>query len=221
MIYGKTRFTIYHNNSPEIIYLLFNYETKGFSMFPSVMYIHGLSSSGASSTASNLRKLLPQYDVLSPDLPIQPQEALTMLKDLCELYKPEIIIGTSMGGMFAQQLRGYKKILVNPAFHVSEFMRTQLGVHDFLNSRKNGETQYEITSKLCDNYQAIEVNQFADITDFDIKNTYALFGTQDTLVHGYDEYIGYYRNAMMFEGEHRLNFEVLKKIVVPLAKIIL
>lgn len=91
-----------------------------------------------------------------------------------------------MGGMFAQQLRGYKKILVNPAFHVSEFMRTQLRVHDFLNPRKNGETKYEITSDLCDSYQLIEANQFADITDFDIKNTYALFGTQDTLVHGYD-----------------------------------
>lgn len=81
---------------------------------------------------------------MSPDLPIQPQEALTMLIELCELYNPELIIGTSMGGMFAQQLRGYKKILINPAFHVSEFMRTQLGVHDFLNQRKNGETKYEI-----------------------------------------------------------------------------
>lgn len=125
MAFSKIKFITYHDNNPEITYLLFNHNTIGFSMFPSVMYIHGLSSSGASSTASNLRKLLPQYDVLSPDLPIQPQEALTMLKDLCELYKPEIIIGTSMGGMFAQQLRGYKKILVNPAFHASEFMHTQ------------------------------------------------------------------------------------------------
>lgn len=221
VIHGKTKFITYHDNSPEIIYLFFNNETIGFSMFPSIMYIHGLSSSGASSTAVNLRKLLPKYDVLSPDLPIQPQEALTMLKELCELYKPELIIGTSMGGMFAQQLRGYKKILVNPAFHVSEFMRTQLGVHDFLNQRKNGETKYEITSELCDSYQLIEANQFANITEFDIKNTYALFGAQDTLVHGYDEYIDYYKNAMWFEGEHRLNLEVIKNIVVPLAQIIL
>lgn len=68
-------------------------------------------------------------------------------------------------------------------------MRTQLEVHDFLNPRKNGETQYEITSELCDNHPAIEVNQFAGITAYNIKNTYALFGSQDTLVPGYDEYI--------------------------------
>ena len=51
-----------------------------------------------------------------------------------------------MGGMFAGQLRGYRQILVNPAFHVSEFMRTQIGVHEFLNPRQDGKTQYEITS---------------------------------------------------------------------------
>ena len=53
VIYGKTKFITYHDNSPEIIHLLFNNETTEFSMFPSVMYIHGLSSSGASSTADN------------------------------------------------------------------------------------------------------------------------------------------------------------------------
>ena len=74
--------------------------------------------------------------MLSPDLPVAPQEALDMLRHLCELEQPQLIIGTSMGGMFAQQLRGYKKILVNPAFHVSEFMRTQIGVHEFLNPRR-------------------------------------------------------------------------------------
>lgn len=75
-------------------------------MFPSVIYIHRLSSSRVSSTVGYLRKLLPQYEVLSPDLPTQPQEAFTMLTELCKLYKPEFIIGTSIGGIFVQQLRG-------------------------------------------------------------------------------------------------------------------
>lgn len=187
----------------------------------SILYVHGLSSSGASSTPGFLRQLLPDYDVLSPDLPIDPQEACSVLKELCELHHPALIIGTSMGGMFAQQLRGYKKILVNPAFHVSEFMRTQLGVRPFLNPRKNGETQYEITPELCDRYQTVETDQFADISVYDIENTYALFGKQDTLVQGYDEYALYYRNALWFDGEHRLNLENIKNTVIPLANMIL
>ena len=96
-----------------------------------ILYIHGLSSSGSSSTAKNLRMFCPNYEILSPDLPILPDEALDMLRSLCKKEHPNIIIGTSMGGMFAGQLRGYRKILVNPAFHVSEFMRTQIGVHEF------------------------------------------------------------------------------------------
>lgn len=183
-----------------------------------ILYIHGLSSSGSSSTARNLQALLPDYSVLSPDLPVAPQEALDMLRHLCELEQPQLIIGTSMGGMFAQQLRGYKKILVNPAFHVSEFMCTQIGVHEFLNPRRNGETHYEITSDLCDAYQKVEIGQFSDITEFDKENTYALFGTKDTLVHGYDEFMSHYKKASWFEGEHRLNLEVMRSSVIPLVE---
>lgn len=177
-----------------------------------------LSSSGSSSTAKNLRMFCPNYEILSPDLPILPDEALDMLRSLCKKEHPNIIIGTSMGGMFAGQLRGYRKILVNPAFHVSEFMRTQIGVHEFLNPRQDGKTQYEITSELCDAYQAIEKCQFEDLSPFDQNKTYALFGKNDTLVHGHDEFIAHYKkdNARWFEGEHRLNFEITKDIVVPL-----
>lgn len=183
-----------------------------------ILYIHGLSSSGSSSTVRNLQALLPDYSVLSPDLPVAPQEALDMLRHLCELEQPQLIIGTSMGGMFAQQLRGYKKILVNPAFHVSKFMRTQIGVHEFLNPRRNGETHYEITSDLCDAYQKVEIGQFSDITEFDKENTYALFGTKDTLVYGYDEFMSHYKKASWFEGEHRLNLEVMRSSVIPLVE---
>ena len=72
-----------------------------------ILYIHGLSSSGASSTAQKLRENLPDFNVLSPDLPIHPDEALALLHSVCEAEKPQILIGTSMGGMLAQQIRGF------------------------------------------------------------------------------------------------------------------
>lgn len=183
-----------------------------------LLYIHGLSSSGMSSTAGLLRKLLPEYEVLSPDLPVNPQEAFSMLKELCERESPQLIVGTSMGGMFAQLLKGYKKILVNPAFHVSEFMRTMIGRHEFLNPRRDGGTHFEITPKLCDAYQQLESRQFEDITDFDRKYTYALFGKNDTLVNGFDEYTSHYDNAIWFDGEHRLDNSVIENILIPLIK---
>lgn len=183
-----------------------------------LLYIHGLSSSGMSATAGTLRKLLPEYEVLSPDLPVIPQQALFMLKELCDRKCPQLIIGTSMGGMFAQLLKGYKKILVNPAFHVSEFMRTIIGRQEFLNPRQDGETHFEITHELCDAYQKLESRQFENITDFDIKYTYALFGKNDTLVNGADEYKSFYMNAEWFDGGHRLDNTVIENILVPLIK---
>lgn len=183
-----------------------------------LLYVHGLSSSGLSATAKNLRLLLPECDVIAPDLPVNPDEAYGLLKDLCAKECPELIIGTSMGGMFAQQLRGYRKILVNPAFHVSEFMRRQIGTHEFLNPRQDGETHYEITPELCDAYRRLEEHQFAAISDSDRENTYALFGRNDTLVCGYEEYSVHYKHAEWFEGEHRLDYKVIETVVVPLVR---
>lgn len=185
------------------------------------MYIHGLSSSGASSTAQKLRENLPDISVLSPDLPLSPDKALETLHSICDTENPQILIGTSMGGMFAQLVRGFRKILVNPAFHVSDFMRIQLGRHPFLCPRQDGETTYVITRELCDSYRDIEREQFTNISDFDRKHTYALFGTDDTLVHGYDEYTRHYPNALWFEGEHRLNMKNIRETVVPLIRQIL
>ena len=183
-----------------------------------IIYLHGLASSGATASAQTLRDLLPEYEVLSPDIPMNPKEALKLLYELQMQEKPHLIMGTSMGGMFAQQIRGQKTILVNPAFHVSEFMRTQLGRHEFMNPRIDLETHFEITEKLCDAYKKIEEIQFAKITKEDIENTHALFGTKDPLVHGYDEYMQHYNQAQWFEGEHRLNFTIISTIIVPLIK---
>lgn len=183
-----------------------------------ILYIHGLSSSGASSTARNLRTFLPEYEVISPDLPIDPAKALAMLQSLCIVKQPKVVIGTSMGGMFAQQIRGFKKILVNPAFHVSEFMRNNIGKHEFLNPRQDGEASYDITPELCDAYQEVEKEQFATISDFDKKHTYALFGNKDTLVDGYEEYKTYYTNAEWFDGEHRLSQENVERTIAPLIR---
>lgn len=183
-----------------------------------IIYVHGLSSSGESDTVKTLRLLLSSTQVVAPDLPTNPCEALQLLIDLCDDVEPDLIIGTSMGAMFTQQLRGYKKILVNPAFHVSEFMRRNIGTQQFLNPRKDGATHYEITTELCDKYQELEEHQFENITTFDKKNTYALFGNKDTLVNCSEEYSLYYQNTQWFNGEHRLRLENVQDVIAPLIR---
>ena len=121
-----------------------------------------------------------------------------------------------MGGMFAQQMHSYKKILVNPAFQVSEFLRKNMGVQAFLNARKDGKTTYEVTKSLCDKYFKMESVQFEGLTQFDYENTYALFGEKDELVNCKKEYLHYYKKFELFSGTHQLTLDVIQNVVVPL-----
>jgi predicted esterase YcpF (UPF0227 family) len=141
---------------------------------------------------------------------------------LCEQEKPDLIIGTSMGAMYAQQMFGYKKICVNPAFNMSTMSKVfKTGEHKFLNGRKDNQKTFKITKEIIQKHNMMERQQFKGITPFDKENTYGLFGIHDTTVNTYDLFKKYYKNAQRFDGEHHLNEKALKTAVVPLAKQIL
>lgn len=182
-----------------------------------IIYFHGFGSSGASGTVDFLRKLMPEAEVLAPDIPVDPVEALPFLKDFCEQEQPDVIVGTSMGGMYAQQMRGFKRICVNPAFNMSVQSKVlKTGVHKFFNGRKDHQKEFKITKEIIQHHNQMERNQFKGITDFDRENCYGLFGINDPVVHTYDLFKKYYPHAIRFEGEHRLNDKVIKKVLIPL-----
>ena len=87
-----------------------------------IMYVHGFASSAQSGTAGRLRTMLPAANVIAEDLPLHPAEAMDLLRRLCDTHHPDLIIGTSMGGMYTEQLYGYDRIVVNPAFQIADTM---------------------------------------------------------------------------------------------------
>ena len=180
-------------------------------------------SSGASGTVESLRHMLPELEVVAPDIPVDPAEALPYLRQYVEEQKPDIIVGTSMGAMYAQQMFGYKKICVNPSFNMSTMSKVMKAntTYPFQNGRKDGAKTFKITGQIVKNFNMMERQQFKGITDFDRENTYGLFGNHDTTVNCYDLFKKHYPNAQRFEGEHRLNDKSLRTAVVPLIKQIL
>ena len=74
-----------------------------------IIYLHGLSSSGQSNTARLLRELLLDDNVVSPDIPVEPIEALQMLLELAGKYpvKDSVVIGTSMGAICSLITSGF------------------------------------------------------------------------------------------------------------------
>lgn len=182
-----------------------------------IVYFHGFGSSGASGTVEILRNLLPDDEVVAPDIPIDPLEALPYLKQYCEEQQPDIVLGTSMGGMYAHQIHGYKRICVNPALNMSTasgVMKT--GVHKFFNRRKDNQKEFKVTREIIQHHNQIERLQFKNLTDEDREDCYGFFGINDPVVHTYDLFHKHYPHAQRFEGEHRLNEKVLRKVVLPL-----
>jgi predicted esterase YcpF (UPF0227 family) len=79
-----------------------------------LLYVHGFASSGSSGTVMTLRRHLDSWRVIAPDLPVDPFDALELLRNIVEKEQPDVVVGTSMGGMYTQQLWGVPRIIVNP-----------------------------------------------------------------------------------------------------------
>lgn len=120
-----------------------------------------------------------------------------------------------MGGMFAQQLFGYRKILVNPAFRLVDVLKHNKGENQFFNRRLDGIQTFVIDDVLIAEYQALADRQFENIPAGENEITFGMFGRDDDLVNDSDLFLQHYSNITWFDGGHRLNDKILKHFVVP------
>ena len=118
-----------------------------------ILYLHGFGSSGASGTVDLLRREFWEQSeaahravVVAPDIPLDPFVAMPKLEELAYAEMPDLVIGTSMGGFYAQQLHGFTRICVNPSFWLTKtYDILYVGKHKWLNRRKEGETDFHVT----------------------------------------------------------------------------
>ena len=185
------------------------------------MYVHGFASSGSSGTVMNLRRSLPGWRVVAPDLPVDPFESLELLRRLVQEEKPEIVVGTSMGGMYTQQLWGVPRIVVNPSFEMSRsLLFGKVGRNKYMSKRKDGATEFRIDKSIVERFKEMEKHQFNGITDAEKQLVVGLFGDKDPIVQFRPLMAQLYgeERCRWFAGEHRLNDEVVKKVLIPLIK---
>jgi hypothetical protein len=185
-----------------------------------ILYVHGFASSGQSGTVTRLRTVFPQARVVAPDLPVHPQEALALLHDVCEKEQPDLIIGTSMGGMYTEQLRGFDRICVNPALEIAETMKAHgmTGTQQFQNPRLDGVQEFYVDKALVKEYRDVSEQRFAGLTAEDAGRVYGLFGDEDDLVNTFGMFSEYYPQATRFHGEHRMNDRSFMHSVVPVIR---
>lgn len=182
-----------------------------------IVYLHGFGSSGQSGTVKHLRKVLPQFNVLAPDIPICPSEALPFLKDYCKKYHPDLVIGTSMGGMYAMQMHDYKRMCVNPALRMSELTDIlKPGTFKYFQPTQNGETHFTITEDIILQFREMESHLFDGINDDNRQMCWGFFGDNDTTVNCREEFALHFApNVETFQGGHRMNNKVIDEVVLP------
>ena len=194
-----------------------------------VIYLHGFSSAGSTGTAVHLRNYLYQeygVSVLSPDIPVMPSEAMVFLKQLMETERPDLIIGTSMGAMYAETLKGFRRICVNPSFQMSKlltFRHLNKNV-EFRNVRQDGAVSFKVDKQMVSEFKEIETNQtLKGVTAEEKKLVWGLFGKDDPVVNCQKEFVKAYGKSQfrVIEGEHSLTQAMMKRDLLPLVKEIL
>lgn len=186
-----------------------------------LLYVHGFGSSGSSGTVMALRRHLTGWKVIAPDLPVDPFEALELLRRIVAEEAPDIVVGTSMGGMYAQQLWGIPRVVVNPSFEMSRsLLFGKMGRNKYMSKRKDGATEFRIDKAVVERFKLMEKEQFAGITDAEKQLVMGLFGDKDPVVHFRPLMAELYgeERCRWFAGEHRLNDEIVKKVLLPLVK---
>ena len=189
-----------------------------------ILYLDGFGSSGASGTVELLRKEFWNTDaahratVTAPDIPVDPAVAMPMLEALAYDVMPDLVIGTSMGGMYAQMLHGFTRICVNPSFTISKkYNVLYVGKHKWLNRREDGETEFHVTKETIAHFQELEARQFDGIDDADRMLCHGLFGDEDEMMPEARPIFAQHYPGMahVFQGGHRMNAHVVTHVLLP------
>ena len=187
-----------------------------------ILFLHGFYASGHCVPAVALREAFAgSAEVLTPDLPMHPNEALETISELIDSEKPDLLIGNSCGAFYAQMIAPIKSIpalLGNPHFRMSEFLNQRLGQHEYKSPRKDGNQSFVIDETLVGEFAALEATQFDNWNPLFRDHVWGLFGEQDTLAHFEQLFLQYYSHSFHFPGGHTPTDDEVRNWYVPLAE---
>ena len=137
-----------------------------------ILFLHGFYASGQCVPAMALREaFVGRAEVITPDLPMHPKEAVLFIRELIDREQPDLLIGNSCGAFYAQMVApvvGIPALLGNPHFRMTEFLRQRIGEHQYKSPRKNGNQNFVIDETLIEEFAEMEAIQF-DTCDPDFQ----------------------------------------------------
>lgn len=150
---------------------------------PVMMYIHGFMSGSNGSKHNQLQRHYKNYRVITPELDADPDKSLTIINEIITYEKPEIIIGTSLGGwmtLMCDSPETTKLIIVNPSLFPYRTLSRWLDIEQtYFCKRIDGVQTYTLKQEVLDQY--LKYNPILEVMKK--KNRlYALCSTEDELI---------------------------------------
>jgi predicted esterase YcpF (UPF0227 family) len=187
-----------------------------------ILFLHGFFASGQCVPAQALRESFEgRAEVLTPDLPIHPKVAVSLIRELINCEKPDLLIGNSCGSFYAQMVApvvGIPALLGNPHFQMTDFLKQRIGKHQYKSPRKDGNQNFIIDESLIEEFAELEAKQFDCCTPSSKDCIWGLFGEQDTLAHFEPLFLEHYCQSFHFPGGHTPTAEEVRMWYVPLAE---
>ncbi|WP_457621492.1 YqiA/YcfP family alpha/beta fold hydrolase [Persephonella sp.] len=183
------------------------------------LYIHGFNSAGYGDKVNYLRKAFGDENVISINLPYNPDKAVKLLEYLVRNLKEEplVLVGTSLGGFYAAYLSyryGNISILINPAVDAHIILQSEIGHH------KNYKTdeEYEFTEN---HFRSLE-KFFVPVEKLEkIKDRIYVYLDEDDEILDSRKTAEYFKNfyVKMFPGgDHR--FKHMPELIEDIKRIL-
>ena len=99
-----------------------------------ILYLHGFASCGNSTKTAILKAYFGEDQVLSPNLPIDPVEAISFIKKYIIEHDVNLLIGSSLGGFYASyfcELLAIKTVLINPSTQPFITLAPYVGINHY------------------------------------------------------------------------------------------
>ena len=187
-----------------------------------IVFLHGFYASGQCVPAVALREAFAgRAEVITPDLPMHPKEAVGYIRELIGDVKPDLLIGNSCGAFYAQMVApvvGIPALLGNPHFQMTEFLKQRIGEHEYKSPRKDGNQKFVIDEALINEFAEMEIIQFDSCHPDFRDRIWGLFGEKDTLAHFEPLFLEHYNHSFHFPGGHTPTAEDVRAWYVPLAE---
>lgn len=123
-----------------------------------IFYLHGLGSTGTSDKSAALIKAFGTKNVIAPDLPLDPEQTISLVTALVTADKKEkfIFVGTSLGGFWANyfgQMFQSECVIVNPMLIPGDAFVSRIGT--IVTNYTTGE-KTEITTEIVKSFKSAQ-----------------------------------------------------------------